>query len=370
MVEAHIQHCHPCQVVTVSQEREPLRMTPMPNEPWKEVAMDFWGPIHTGEYLLVTICKQSRWADVEFLTSTSARAVTPKLDKTFALFGIPVSVSSDNGPPFNGKDFSDFSQYLDFRHERKTPLNPQADVEAKQFMRILKKLYQISQLTGSNFKQEVYRFLRAYRATPHSTTKVAPADLMYPNCKFHTRLPIGVTPRAHEFEELYQRDFERKMKMKGYADNKRYVKTSDLQIGDTVLVRRQAGNKATPLQVQYKKGTRVVAKRADGSTITRTTAHFKKVPFRSAEDDQGQSTPEWPTEPVGESTLSTGENECPGMKQSNETIAGMGESVQTEGVVPTRPQAPQVGEEGLRRSERYRNETGSYLTEKYKDFQL
>ena len=376
MVEAHIQHCHPCQVVTVSQEREPLRMTPMPNEPWKEVAMDFWGPIHTGEYLLVTICKQSRWAEVEFLTSTSARAVIPKLDKTFASLGIPVSVSSDNGPPFNGKDFSDFSQYLGFRHERKTPLNPQANAEAEQFMRILKKLYQISQLTGSNFKQEVYRFLRAYRATPHCTTKVAPADLMYPNRKFRTRLPIGVTPRAHEFEELYQRDFEKKMKMKGYADNKRYVKTSDLQIGDSVLVRRQAGNKATPpyetepLQVQYRKGTRVVAKRADGSSVTRTTAHFKKVPFRSAEDDQGQSTTEWPTEPVGESTLSTGENECSGVEQSNETIAGMGESVQTEGVAPTRPQAPQVGEEGLRRSERHRKETGSYLKEKYKDFQL
>ena len=241
-------------------------------------------------------------------------------------------------------------------------------------MRILKKLYQISQLTGSNFKQEVYRFLRAYRATPHSTTKVAPADLMYPNRKFRTRLPIGVTPRAHEFEQLYQRDFEKKMKMKGYADNNRYVKTSDLQIGDSVLVRRQAGNKATPayetepLQVQYRKGTRVVAKRADGSTITRTTAHFKKVPFRSAEDDQGQSTPEWPTEPVGESTLSTGENECPGMEQSNETIAEMGESVQTEGVAPTRPQAPQVGEEGLRRSERHRKETGSYLKESTRTF--
>ena len=106
MVEAHIQHCHPCQVVTVSQEREPLRMTPMPNEPWKGVAMHFWGPIHTGEYLLVTICKQSRWAEVEFLTSTSARAVIPKLDKAFASLGIPVSVSSDNGPPFNGKVIS------------------------------------------------------------------------------------------------------------------------------------------------------------------------------------------------------------------------------------------------------------------------
>lgn len=76
-------------------------MTPLPSEPWKEVAVDFWGPIHTGEYLLVTVCKQSRWAEVEFVTSTSARAVIPKMDKTFASLGIPVSVSSDNGPPFN-----------------------------------------------------------------------------------------------------------------------------------------------------------------------------------------------------------------------------------------------------------------------------
>ena len=67
-----------------------------------------WGPIHTGEYLLVTVCKQSRWAEVEFVTSTSARAVIPKLDKTFVSLGIPMSVSSDNGPPFNGKAFSDF----------------------------------------------------------------------------------------------------------------------------------------------------------------------------------------------------------------------------------------------------------------------
>lgn len=203
MVEAHIQHCHPCQVVSMSQEREPLRITPLPSERWKEVAVDFWGPIHTGEYLLVTVCKQSRWAEVEFVTSTSARAVIPKMDKTFGSLGIPVSVSSDNGPPFNSQDFRDFSKYLGFRHERKTPLNPQANAEAEQFMRVLKKLYQISKLTGSNFKQEVFRFLRTYRATPHCTTKVAPADLMYSDRKFRTRLPIGVTPREHNFEELF-----------------------------------------------------------------------------------------------------------------------------------------------------------------------
>jgi len=108
---------------------------------------------------------------------------------------------------------------LGFRHERKTPLNLQANAEAEQFMRVLKKLYQISKLTGSNFKQEVYRFLRAYRANPHCTTKIAPQDLMYPGRDFHTRLSIGVILRKHNFEELFQRDLEKKMQMKGYADN-------------------------------------------------------------------------------------------------------------------------------------------------------
>ena len=46
-----------------------------------------------------------------------------------------------------------------------------------------------------------------------------------------------------------------------------------------------------PLQVQYRKGTMVVAKRPDGSTIAMTSAHFKKVPFRSAEEAQ-----QWYTE--------------------------------------------------------------------------
>ena len=213
---------------------------------------------------MVTVCKQSRWAEVEFVTSTSARAVIPKMDKTFASLGIPVSVSSDNGPPFNSQDFRDFSKYLGFRHERKTPLNPQANAEAEQFMRVLKKLYQISKLTGSNFKQEVFRFLRAYRATPHCTAKVAPADLMYSGRKFRTRLPIGVTPREHNFEELFQRDLEKKMQMKGYADNKRYVKPSDIQVGDSVLVQREAINKTCHTCLRSRATAGVIQERHQG----------------------------------------------------------------------------------------------------------
>ena len=93
MVEAHIQHCHPCQVVTPANECEPLRMSPLLSEPCKEVAIDFWGPISRGEYLLVVICKHSPWVEVEFLSTTSARAVIPKLDRIFSSLGIPLFVA-------------------------------------------------------------------------------------------------------------------------------------------------------------------------------------------------------------------------------------------------------------------------------------
>ena len=45
-----------------------------------------------------------------------------------------------------------------------------------------------------------------------------------------------VTPREHNCEELFQRDLEKKMQMKGYAVSKRYVKPSDIWVGDSVLV--------------------------------------------------------------------------------------------------------------------------------------
>lgn len=93
------------------------------SESWKDVVVDFWGFIYIGEYLLVTVCKQFRWVEVEFVIFTSVRVVILKMDEIFVLLGILVLVSSDNGFLFNGKDFSDFSKYLGFRYERKMLLN-------------------------------------------------------------------------------------------------------------------------------------------------------------------------------------------------------------------------------------------------------
>ena len=39
-----------------------------------------------------------------------------------------------------------------------------------------------------NWKQELYKFLRNYRATPHTTTGRSPAERMFPSREFKTRI--------------------------------------------------------------------------------------------------------------------------------------------------------------------------------------
>ena len=65
-------------------------MNKMPKGPWQTVHMDCFGPLPSGEYLLVLIDAYSRYPAVEIVQSTSASSVIPKMDKIFAMFGIQV----------------------------------------------------------------------------------------------------------------------------------------------------------------------------------------------------------------------------------------------------------------------------------------
>jgi len=149
-------------------------------------------------------------------------------------------------------------------------------------------------------------------------------------------------------------------------------------VGDSLLVRQETSNKATPvyekepLQVLYRKGTRVVAKRPDGSSITRTTAHFKKVPFRWNEEAHKWSSAECPAEPVSESPPSTGEDGPPSLEQTGGGTAGAGanESCPADVVLPVGVTSPLARDQGPRRRERHQKETDAYLKEKYRDSQL
>ena len=79
--------------------------------------------------------------------------------------------------------------------------------------------------------------------------------------------------------------------MKNNADNKSYVKPSDLKIGDTVLVKNPPVVKKseTPFehdtyQVTNKNGSMLTARNKRGREVTRNSSYFKRVNPNIASD--------------------------------------------------------------------------------------
>ena len=298
LAEEKVKNCLSCQAAsTKSPPLEPLRMTPLPSAPWKEVAVDFAGPFPSGDYIMVVTDEFSRFPEVEILTSTSARTV---INAIFARQGIPDVLKSDSGPPFHGLEFKNFADYLGFKHRRITPYWPRANGEAEHLVQTLEKSIRIAHLEGRNWKQELYKFLRQYRATPHSTTGVSPSEALN-NRKLKTTIPeLSLTQYNQQQStpqdssaSIIQRDAVHKQKMKIYADLKAHAREREIKPGEVVLMRQRKKNKLStpyhpkPFVVEEKKGSMVTA--SNGSqTVTRNSSQFKVIPKNLAESHENR----------------------------------------------------------------------------------
>ena len=312
MVERRVKSCIPCQASVPETKREPLKMSPLPTAPWTEISVDF-AELPMGQYLLVLMDDYSRFPIVEIVPSTSASVVIPRLDKVLSEYGTPDVLRTDNGPPFNSRDFANFAEDLGFRHRKITPYWPRANAEVETFMRTVKKVIKTSICEQRDWKAELNRFLRNYRATPHGTTGFPPATLLHDRW-MKIKLPQLMTEPSNR-RDLQKRDSDNKAKMKKAADSKSYVKQSTLKEGDVVLVKPAIRRRKTdpaygeqPYRVIQIKGSMVTAERGNHK-VTRNTSFFKRVNndvYFDAEDswddddDVGENPPVAPVQPVAD----------------------------------------------------------------------
>ena len=286
-----IDRCIPCQANGPQNKPDPSQMSPLPPEPWHTVHMDFCGPFPSGEYLFVIIDAYSRYPEVEIVHSTSVKSTIARMDKVFATHGIPRVIRSDNGPPFFGEEVKLFMSENGIEHKRITPLWPQANSEAENFMKPLTKAIRSARAEGREWKRDMYKFLLNYRATPHTTTGFIPSELLF-NRKIRTKLPQVVVSRNQSDigSKVKAKDEQAKEKMKANTHGKSGNKPSNIQIGDTVLIRQRKENKWSmkfdplPFRVVRKKGTMITALRR-GKYVTRNASFFKKLPPQSVDTD-------------------------------------------------------------------------------------
>ena len=277
LVEEAIKTCLPCQTTTPKTTREPLQMTNA-DRAWEEVSMDFAEV--EGKYLLIIVDDFTRYPEVEIISSLTASTVIPKIESVFARWGIPKVVKTDNGPPFNSKNFAEYAKISGFKHRKITPLWPEANGEAERFVRTIKKTISAAKIEHRNWQYEMWTFLRNYRATPHSSTKISPATVMTGR-EIRTRLPQNTRGKPTEVEKQVKKNDEKaKQQMKEYADHRRNTQESTMKIGDNVIILQKGfKNKFNPdlYKVLNKKGSQVTAKRGD-HIIVRNSSFFKVIP--------------------------------------------------------------------------------------------
>ena len=129
------------------------------------------------------------------------------------------------------------------------------------YMKTLKKT--IATLERKNSQQELNRFLRAYRTTPHSTTGKPPATAIFSR-KVWTTLPRVQNTVPDKL--MRAKDTQAKEKIKGHHDKHFCRPSPALKVGDYVLVKRlwpenkfQSVFHPDPFQVTAAKGTMITA---------------------------------------------------------------------------------------------------------------
>lgn len=128
--------CHSCQEQKHTQQKEPLISTPLPDHPWKRIALDLCEH-NKNNYLVISDYYSQFLLHLPFTTSTQ---VIQRLKTTFARFGIPDEVVSDNGPQFSSAEFQELARQLDFQHITSSPPHPRGNGHAERAVQTAKRI--------------------------------------------------------------------------------------------------------------------------------------------------------------------------------------------------------------------------------------
>lgn len=277
--EAYVKKCHGCTMVAAPPPPEPMKRNQLPPGPWQNIAIDFLGPLPSGDFLLVIVDYFSRFVEIEIMRKIDSAETIKRLRVIFARFGSPTSMTADNGRQFISDEFRSFCSEKNIELNSTIPYWPQQNGEVERQNRSILKRVTISQNEGRDWKKDLLDYLVMYRSTIHSTTLKTPSELMFGRT-IRDKLPTIEQPLEAD-REVSDQDKLSKEKGKEYADEKRRAKASEIEVGDEVWLKQVVKrNKLTPNfepvshKVVDRKGSELIVENMDShAQYRRNVAH-------------------------------------------------------------------------------------------------
>ena len=94
-LEERVKRCTPCQESRKSPLAGPLQPWEWPQKPWMRVHADYAGPL-MGHMFLILVDAHSKWMEVHLTKSATLLVTIEKMRSTFATFGLPEQLVTDN----------------------------------------------------------------------------------------------------------------------------------------------------------------------------------------------------------------------------------------------------------------------------------
>ena len=227
-IEGTVRKCLTCQQQARAPPLAPLCAWEWPEKPWSRLHVDYARPF-MGAYFFVIVDARTKWMNIHHTGNSCTSAITiEKLRDSFATHGLPDTLVSDSGPCFVSQEFEGFMKGIGIRLVRTAPYHPASNGFAERAVQSFKAGTR-KQSSGS-VKTKLAKFLLNYRTASHSTTGVAPAQLL-----MGRRLTTSID---RLFPDVSRKVVQTQLQQKNYHDQ--HVTYRLFQVQDRVFIRNYA----------------------------------------------------------------------------------------------------------------------------------
>ena len=217
-IEDYTKQCQEC-IKRSQVSKEPLQPHDIPEGPWRKLGIDYFA-FDGNSYVL--ICDYFSKFPFLYRAKTSFWSLRDHLIDLFSIEGYPDEIVSDNGPPFQSKEFAKFLSGLGIKHTTSSPGYPHSNGFIERHIQTVKNM--LSKSSNTRSFQEV---LADLRTTHIGTGLPSPAE------KLHGR---NLTTRAQaeiDIKAIRSVLQERQLKMMlDHDSSRRAKKARPLVVGE------------------------------------------------------------------------------------------------------------------------------------------